>query len=436
MRTVKPRNSVQSLMSGFSIIEALVASVIVMGAFLGLASAMIQTQQLGPKSKILNTMLHLESEIASQLQNPDAFVAVHSVNDLQTLILKDSSSNILAKATPGSISYFDISGQPCPSKNTSTCFISTELGFDCTTVIGSYNFCQAAYSIQADVNDFKVSVHPRGVAKKIGAAFSKVSGDYSTPISFNMYNGSKGQEGCDSSSDAFLVTGYERDTGKVFCAKRPQQACPAGSIAVGIKFVPSGSLPITGSFELDCRAMKKVGCDTGYVLYNFDPSKLYPTSSVTGQCVFAGADDVTHSVTKSQLNYVAGTLCPPDYDVDSTSVSCNVGSPACVSCQIGAHNVCTNYKTVTPAPPALPYQACTSWSPVPDYGTVCSQFSPVQKSVSGRMGSCQTQFTSYSGGYCIDGTPMPSQDIQVTLTGVKCNLSPSKPKFTPVKEVP
>ncbi len=437
MRTLKPRNSVQALMSGFSIIEALVASVIVMTSFLGLAVVMTQIQRVDPKVKVSAIQQSLEASIVTTLQDPSQMAGIQTVSDLQKIMIHDSQGVLIAQAPKGNRKYFDLEGKTCPAYNDDHCFISTELDIQCSSVsTASYQFCQAAYRVAVEANKKGIQVHNLGSQ---GTQF-QVPQDYQVPIAFDLFSRSKNVETCTGSSDAMIVTGYERDTGKVRCAKLPQAVCPQGTVSLGIKFVPTGGNPITGSFEFDCQPMKKIGCDLGYVLQNFDPSSLHPSSSaVQGQCVYAGQDLVSRTVSHSEPMYVGGVLCPPDYEVVSGSVSCNLAAAPSVSCQTGwGPTYCT--KTTTQTPPATqsnpnptPQTVCVASTRDPIYGTVQSQFSNPTLTINQREASCETTFSGYSGS-CIDGTAQPSQVINVQISGVSCRLT--RPSTMAAKEIP
>lgn len=436
MGTVKPQNSTQSLMSGFSIIEALVASVIVMTSFLGLAIVMTQIQRVDPKVKASAIQQSLEASIVTTLQDPSQMVGIQTVSDLQKIMIHDSQGVLIAQAPKGNRKYFDLEGKACPAYSDDHCFISTELDIQCSSVsTASYQFCQAAYRVAVEANKKGIQIHNLGSQ---GTQF-QVPQDYQVPIAFDLFSRSKNVETCTGSSDAMIVTGYERDTGKVRCAKLPQSVCPQGTISLGIKFVPSGGNPITGSFELDCQPMKKIGCDLGYVLQNFDPSSLHPlSSSVQGQCIYAGQDLVSRTVSHSDSLYVGGTLCPPDYEVVPGSVTCTMGALPSVQCQTGwGPSYCTQTTTQTPTPTAsnpnpTPQTVCVASTRDPIYGTIFSQFPNPSVTINQRDASCETNFAGYTGS-CIDGTPLPAQTITVYLSGVSCRLT--RPSTMAAKEI-
>ena len=159
-------------------------------------------------------------------------------------------------------------------------------------------------------------------------------------------------------TDALFVTGYDRDTGKVLCAKKPvvDPGCGADEIPIGLKYDM-----MTGEVKTNCvQIFRQVRCpDARYVMNSVNllalDSRQSPPSP-PGTCVWAATASATPPGGTPTISPISGEywveadLCPKDYDPTgvSCSVSVNVADTSGGTC-ISNHNyanhpyVCGSY---------------------------------------------------------------------------------------------
>jgi hypothetical protein len=216
----------------------------------------------------------------------------------------------------GIVGYLDEDLNACvdPAGFSAKCLIRYEVRLKKITTTGiSYSF-----SYQVDANPDLITMAPLGDAT-----------EFTIPIDPGNYRAELNLTHCDKDSSLF-VTGVNRDTGEVFCAKKPSlNSCPPKTFAKGLKYVQYANQPPT--IELDCTSseMRVFKCSDNYALQTFNPQYIDPEnnsfSTAPGKCVFLASHQAVTSAylpatpTSPYVKTVSGTFCPPFYSSGGAS---------------------------------------------------------------------------------------------------------------------
>lgn len=335
MKTKRCRKNFFSNSGGSTFVSSMIAAGIIVVAVLGVGASSLRMSRALKKAEVGNLAVSVEANLVAAFQDkrnyPDPISSKSSPNaalrsgTLTMLPLKVSfveggptTINVPVSMTgaPASDHYLDTNLAPCAAATgfSAKCVIRYNVGLKKITSAGiSY-----AFSYVVEANPAVVSMAALGNIKDFGIPLEP--GNYRAEI--NLTN-------CDKDSSLF-VTGVNRDTGEVFCAKKPAvTTCPKDTLAKGLKYVPYGAQP--PAIELNCtsKEMRVFKCPANYALQKFNPQYIDPDNTAynkaPGTCVFLGANSSVSpgnfppNPTSPYMKTVAGTFCPPFYKSNQTS---------------------------------------------------------------------------------------------------------------------
>lgn len=300
-----------------------------MASFLVLLAIMSNAAKDYKKTQDVVTMVEAEVRLISFLQNYDSLKALSSQLKTGQVGKQDLVFNGVKVGRIGSPLYLDRDNAECKSTSDSQCRLQIETGISCQNV-ASGSICNAAYRISS----LHEATPPLGV--KHAGAF--VASDFNIPLSYEVTMRAE-VDACDSNSDLFAV-GMNRETGKVWCLRKPATTCASGEIAKGFKYDSA-----KGSLEPICQSTQSLKCPTNYVLNSFKISSLEAGQAKSGDCVFVTKKEVPWKTTPGPAASVSGTYCPQHYKTKATcsvtvtnswngscSYSCNCTATGCDTC--------------------------------------------------------------------------------------------------------
>ena len=312
---------------GFTIIDSLIATVIVITGFLAVTTTMRGAFQISLKSRLIARQVALESAIISGLQDPANFsttvrASLGAGNPPAAFTISDSNSVVIAQI--GRTLFFTPEGTSCPALSINNrCLLSVRLDINCR---GS-GLCFAAYQIAVAQLGQNLSISALG-SPNFAAA------DYALPLPYDLYLGKQIQGVCDPNTE-LAVNGLNRQTGTLTCIRKPALTTACADRRLASRLIYNN---INRSIEMQCRpAGRTLTCPTNYALWNFNPASL-DTSTPTGRCVFIGANTTGQWPNPpAPALSVSGTFCPSHYrTVPSctlvSQVISNVSCPTCLSC--------------------------------------------------------------------------------------------------------
>lgn len=184
-----------------------------------------------------------------------------------------------------------------------------------------WNSAAGPYPVRNSAADFNMST---GIG---GTDFNfNLSADVFRKVNISGIDAITGANNCiDSANDALFVTGYDRDTAQVICAKKPvsDPGCSADEIPIGLKYDVS-----TGEIRTNCiQVFRQVKCtDSRYVVQNVSLMALDSRQTPPmppGTCAWVGQQSVgSKSVSSYGQTWFEADLCPQDYV--PSGVSCTV----------------------------------------------------------------------------------------------------------------
>ncbi len=150
-----------------------------------------------------------------------------------------------------------------------------------------WNSAASPYPVRNSAADFNVGIG--------GTDFNfNLSADVFRKVNISGIDAVTGANNCtDSANDALFVTGYDRDTAEVICAKKPASdpGCTADEIPVGLKYDVS-----TGEVRTNCiQVFRQVKCaDSRYVVQSVGPHgfgfQASAADATGGLCLGGSAD--------------------------------------------------------------------------------------------------------------------------------------------------
>lgn len=307
-----------------------------MGTFLILMVIMGNTAKKYHHVQTVVSMIEVETQLINYFQNYEVLKAYSSELRLGTFTPKALVLDGRVIGRVGAPLFIDQEGKECKSTADPICRLKIEVGVKCLSR-GAGADCRAAYRINSLVD----SVVPLGVAHQ--GDFTDA--DYTLPISYELSMRSE-SDSC-SSVDEMFAAGMNRETGKMWCLKRPQTSCAQGQVAKGLRFNAA-----TASLEPVCRDSQVLRCPTNYVLNSFRISSLESGQPKEGECVFVTKKEVPWRKAPEPAASVSGTFCPKYY---KTKASCSVTVTsqwpgACpYSCNCTEEGCDTCYTTTSPS---------------------------------------------------------------------------------------
>jgi hypothetical protein len=270
---------------GFSIIEALIAGVLVAVAALGLGQSISQLSKTRTKSQLVSTAISLESSLIASLQSPSTYNSYKSSlqsgqipSDMVIPIPFDDNS---LSIRPGQTLYLTRQLQLCPRQSftDTACALMIQLA-PMKKIDDHFAF---AYSIQGNPQLTTMS-----------ALGSPQASDYSVSVPVDIYQNQANDVNCSDRLTDIGIMGMG-DNGKPICIKKPNagDTCPRGTLAKGFKVIfDSGSKEYRLAFQcspplriLSCIPKSGNPYPGAYSLQSFIPASLdraAPPSALAG----------------------------------------------------------------------------------------------------------------------------------------------------------
>lgn len=296
--------------NGFGITEILVAMAVLGAAAVLLASIFKNVDQQTRKSRLISTMVALESSLLAAMEDKDNFqpiaaqleLAADTGSAVPALDLKSFNFVIARHPSMGSPLFFDSEGAVCTGSN---CDISVE--FD---LKGGGGAIRGAYRIQLTPKAAKDAK-----ASMMGGKFDDPA-DYTLSIARKFY-----RNPLKSTCSPGIARGMNKLTGEAICwdVAAPGDRCAPGEIMRG--FVADAS---SGRMKPVCRKLRRASCnDNNYhVLQKINAYYLDPDTDTGG-----GAGGNCVPLMAASIPYQGNFACPMGhgiYHLQSQSGPCNL----------------------------------------------------------------------------------------------------------------
>lgn len=299
---------------GFSLIEVLMASVIVSASVLCLSSLLLKLKIATVKSTTLITAVAIEDSLTQALKNETSYSLTNKINMRAGLWPQDVVLSLKSQ-------YFsDISLPALPNAINSVCFDKAATVCSCTSY--SEN-CPLRLDLQIRLTNgqfqyaYQVAVHPNvAVVANLGSKHPDGfhPDDFKFQIPENTYRFSSSQS-CRPGDAA--INGMIRDTGEVLCLEKPnlddyEHSCRPGTF-------PKSLEVIKGIVSFRCSEQTQtVYCpDPNFVLQTLNPASLESGEKKSATCRMVTEET---SVYKTQIfgdatdaGSISGEVCPESY---------------------------------------------------------------------------------------------------------------------------
>lgn len=311
--------------SGFTIIETIVASVVI---FIAVLSTAVIFQHIGHarmRSLYISSITAIEAALTTALldesyyrSNPALRAALHSggVPAGLTYNVKGESSG---QAFDFQVGVGAANAASVSSRTLQTCtgFPSTACDLRLTLEVqNTSGHVVFAYKFEHHVQPGKPLLNFFGTGSTKASGFD--SEDFSLPLPHEfLYDGLL--LACPAGS--LGVRGVDRSGGAVNCISQPQLACPSNTLGKSVRYEPS-----TGSVEIDCSApVQTVSCPDKYALESINTASLDAGAAKNARCVYQNARQVT-GATLGPAYSISQHVCPADYRSTSTCTLTNIQS--------------------------------------------------------------------------------------------------------------
>jgi len=345
---------------GFSIVEALIAALIIAVAGAGLGTSLVHLSHSRQKSQLISQAVGVEAALVSALQDPNTYSATANPSSATALTAIKNGAVVTTPVdvtvTPdptqppfhifsgGAPVYLDDKDNalPGPGGNWAIKVALSNVNLNPATNLYSY-----AYNIQ--VNPALANVAQTGATNIAPPAGSADLNVVIPPQTLSVAN--QTQAACLPAATYLAMLGLDQG-GNPICVERAQNKCLQNYIAKGFQLIQQG--PNLYSYEFTCMKLRSLSCPTQltdagvpdltlnnpYVLQSFIPNTLDSgvagAIAPTGQCVFMAAKSKGPIVVP--LPYTNGVTvtnaCPPHYIV--SGINCTAGAnnaqPATVVC--------------------------------------------------------------------------------------------------------
>lgn len=400
---------------GFTLIESIMAMAllgIVVSSAISLTSFYISN--VSKKSRLMATATAVESAI---LDNSQDLERIRPLASKLMLGQRPSEFSINSKdgfllASLGAPVHLAEDGTSCFGK--AHCPIETSIDIKCFPS-AAYPDCRLAYSIF-----IRGSEKEKIQLQRIGAAtLPFTDDDYTVLLPYDIFSQSLDND-CSDQANNYVMTGFNNNTGQVYCASTPNIACPTNQIPVGIVFVSSALGG--GRFEMKCVDTRRVSCPTNYVLNQFSPQSLDSRlSAQVPRCVFVGKSKEAAPGSITAAPPLAPTLvCPGNYR--ATMPLCSVvwqDTPVtCAKCDCNCTTTCSN---------ADPSSCATSCETCGGEGTLLPNHGVCSPSISEDTVAASVSSVEQPSCYC--GGKPSTVATSITVYGISCELA--VPEFLP-----
>lgn len=321
---------------GFSIPEMIIASALVIMAMLGVSSTVYQLGKGSNKNRMVSSAFALETLIVSATQNSEYFRTHHpngnsaqtladvlSVGGVPAMQIVDDSGVVIADTAADKT--FDSEGRSCTGYPSRVCTIKVSFSLKNLGTASAPDQRFAYYIEFAKANDVLAT---QAMGQRSGTT-TFTNQDYLTPINYMFFERSNQVEGCTvGSGNSLVITGMDRDTGQVTCAKYPSVSLGAGQISKGLTYDQ-----VRNELQVKGVAAKKYTCPQNYMLTGVNMKNLEPNAvlGTAPRCRFVGPTSYTNSA--SSVHGGSWIPCAPFYEISGPSCTSGgsslVRAPSC-----------------------------------------------------------------------------------------------------------
>jgi type II secretory pathway pseudopilin PulG len=347
--------------SGQSFVEVVVATAILAISALGISGSLISLGKAKSRTDQITQAVTIESAIIAALSDQNNYsesvrTALRSgtiPNDLTlSLHLPIRPAGLAPLALQvGSPLFLDRQLNPCAPSDNPSCIHQVNFDVRNASIPGAITpIYRVAYSIQTQA--------PDALPLQLGATFPfQSTAAYTSEIPPSMYM-TRQQNTCDD-TEAF-VTGVDRATGRVICAKRPVQACADNQVVTGFTVVRN--VQGENQIQLVCENVQgALSCEPHFSLQGASASGL----SLQGSCIYSGREteswptDIVGGSGNSP-GLIEAEACPQNYEpINGCTFVQTANTPANCSYISGYAPNYGNWETGSWQNPANPAQICT-----------------------------------------------------------------------------
>lgn len=292
---------------GFSVLGAMIAAALLMAGVMAFLTTTTSLLKGGVRNRLIGRQIEIETAILSEIKNRDNFRALWNGGSPSGLTLSSEGIRVAQVGTPV---FIDLDQwQNCSTFGSGSCLLQVDFSIQCNADPNASDIraCTAAYRISATGRQSEaINLAPVGAKGARGAAFDS-SKDFKTIIPYTYFDGKQIATSC---LPDLAMTGYDRDTGRPNCIGAPDNPCGPGMVAQSITFDAASR-----SLKMNCvNANRKLGCPVNYALLNVNSASLTSGSTVSGTCVFIGADTTGQWPNLPPISRnPSGTFCPKHY---------------------------------------------------------------------------------------------------------------------------
>ncbi|NUN06816.1 MAG: type II secretion system protein [Bdellovibrio sp.] len=394
---------------GLTLIESVVAMAllgIVVSSAISLTSFYVSN--VSKKSRLLATATAIETAILDHSQDLERIrpLAPNLMRGQRPAEFSVNSKDGFLLASLGAPVHLTEEGKSC--FGTANCPIETSIDIKCFPST-AYPDCRLAYSIFVRGSEQgKIQLQRIGTAK-----LPFTDQDYTVLLPYDIFSQSL-ENDCSDQANSYVMTGFNNNTGQVYCASTPTLGCPTNQIPVGIIFVPSALGG--GRFEMKCVDTRRALCPTNYVLSRFSPQTLDSrVAAQTPQCVFVGkSKEVAPGSITASPPLAPTRVCQENYR--ATMPLCSVvwqDTPVtCGKCQCNCQTTCAN---------ADPSSCTTSCDTCGGEGTLLPNHGECSPAVS--EDTIAASVSSAEQPSCRCGGKPSAVATSITVYGISCELT-------------
>lgn len=302
--------------SGSSLVEVLMATVLIAISALVMAGMLKNFIVLGSnKDRAIELAMEYESLIISASQdleaNRDAAPELFLGNSDVNFEVKNSSDVVVAKNNQV-LGFFE-NGNSC-DPTSQICRLTSEVRIRCFGQIGASYDCRLGYKVL--VNDQKgIPVRAFGVRSEQIDQAGFEDENFGLMLAYDAFsqNNTDLTNECEEMSSKIL-TGYNKETGQVYCASLPETACAANQFPIGLNYDSAAH-----RFLMVCGRSWQAFCPENYAIKDVD-MKGALTGSGDITCVFVGKKSVPWRNSPASAQSINKRFCPEHY---VTQASCS-----------------------------------------------------------------------------------------------------------------
>ena len=287
--------------NGSSIVGQLVATGIALGAFLIIVAIMTQSTKTYQRVQLTQRMIEAEIRLLAYYANYENLKALRLEDGAPTSA--DLIADQMKVGVIGGPLLVNEEGVECGNESDPVCQIRVETAITCAPR-GTGGFeCKAAYRIS--------SIKQSSVSLGTTHAGPFVAADYKVPLSYEL---SMREEVASCNSDEHMFSsGMNKETGKMFCVRKPAEKCGPNQIAKGFAYKAE-----TGSVEPICEDTQTIVCPPNYAVRSLRPTALEQgASKASAVCTFVTQSNVPWRANPPHAQSISGKFCPRNYRTEA-----------------------------------------------------------------------------------------------------------------------